>query len=281
MATAARMDDLAPPTSGLATRIGNWLLVLIVVAILALSFRGAHINELHKLVDNSAHTGTYLEDYLHPDFGAPAQWTWAAFKASDLCAYLTAMLQTLEIAVWGTFFSIILAVPVSFLCSRNIAPPWIVQPMRGFIALLRAFPDIVLGTAFLVAVGLGPLAGVLALTVNNTGTLAKLFSEAVEAIETAPVEGVRATGGSRLHEIVWGVIPQVGPLWTSFALYRFESNARSATVLGLIGAGGIGQLLFDNLNSFAYRQTSAIALIIVVAVTLIDILSQQIRKRLL
>lgn len=281
MASTTSMEDLAPPTTGLATRIGNWLVVMVVVVVLALSFRGAHVNELHKLIDNSANTGTYLKDYLHPDFGAPKTWTWDAFKASDLFSYLFNMLQTLEIAVWGTFLSIILAVPLSFLCARNIAPPWIVQPMRAFIALLRAFPDIVLGTAFLVAVGLGPLAGVLALTVNNAGTLAKLFSESVEAIEVAPVEGVRATGGGRLHEIIWGVIPQVGPLWTSFALYRFESNARSATVLGLIGAGGIGALLFDNLNSFAYRQTSAIAIIIVVAVTLIDILSQQIRKRLI
>ncbi len=121
----------------------------------------------------------------------------------------------------------------------------------------------------------------LALAVNNTGVLAKLFSESVEAIEVAPVEGVRATGGSRLEEIFWGVIPQVGPLWTSFALYRFESNARSATVLGLIGAGGIGQLLFENLDGFNYARVSAIAIVIVVAVTMIDILSQQIRKMLL
>jgi phosphonate transport system permease protein len=189
------------------------------------------------------------------------------------------MWQTIEIAIWATGLSIVFAIPLSFLSSRNIAPGWIVQPMRSLTALMRAFPDIVLGTAFIVAVGLGPLAGVLALTVSNSGTLAKLFSEAVENIETAPVEGVRATGGSKLHEIIWGVVPQVAALWTSFALYRFESNARSATVLGLIGAGGIGQLLFDNLNGFAYSQVSAIALIIVVAVTLIDILSQQIRKR--
>jgi phosphonate transport system permease protein len=262
------MTKLAPPTTGMAQRLANWLAVMIFVAFLAVSFKGAHIYDLHKLVDNSANTGAYLSDYLHPDF-------------TDWKHYVKAMWETLEIAIWGTFLSILLAVPISFLCSRNIAPMWVVQPMRGLIALLRAFPDIVLGTAFLVAVGLGPLAGVLALTLNNTGTLAKLFSEAVEAIETAPVEGVRATGGNRLHEIVWGVIPQVGPLWTSFALYRFESNARSATVLGLIGAGGIGQLLFDNLNSFAYQQVSAIALIIVVAVTLIDILSQQMRKRLI
>ncbi|MBW8734927.1 MAG: phosphonate ABC transporter, permease protein PhnE [Asticcacaulis sp.] len=268
MAETRKTHDLAPPTLGVAARLGNWLMILILVAILAVSFNGAHMQDVHKLVDKSANTGEYLQAYLTPNF-------------TDWKRYAAAMWETLQIAIWGTFLSIIVAVPISFLCSRNIAPGWIVQPMRALIALLRAFPDIVLGTAFLVAVGPGPLAGVLALTINNTGTLAKLFSESVESIEAAPVEGVRAAGGSRLQEIVWGVIPQVGPLWTSFALYRFESNARSATVLGLIGAGGIGQLLFDNLNGYDYHSVSAIALIIVVAVTLIDILSQQIRKRLL
>jgi len=92
---------------------------------------------------------------------------------------------------------------------------------------------------------------------------------------------VRATGGSSLHEIVWGVVPQVAPLWTSFALYRFESNSRSATVLGLIGAGGIGQVLFESMNSFDFSAVSAIVIIVVVAVTLIDMLSQAMRKRLL
>jgi phosphonate transport system permease protein len=121
----------------------------------------------------------------------------------------------------------------------------------------------------------------MALAVNTSGVLAKLFSEAVESIDRGPVEGVRATGGHKLHEIVWGVIPQVAPLWTSYALYRFESNSRSATVLGLIGAGGIGQLLFDSLNGFAYQRTSAIVIVIIVAVSLIDMLSQAIRSRLL
>ncbi|MDZ4362322.1 ABC transporter permease subunit, partial [Brevundimonas sp.] len=133
----------------------------------------------------------------------------------------------------------------------------------------------------MVAVGLGPLAGVLAISLNTAGVLAKLFSEAVESIDKGPVEGVRATGGSGLHEIVWGVIPQVAPLWTSFALYRFESNSRAATVLGLIGAGGIGQVLFDRMNAFAFREVAAIVVVIIVAVTLIDTLSQIMRKRLL
>ena len=134
---------------------------------------------------------------------------------------------------------------------------------------------------FVVAVGLGPFAGVMALALNTGGVLGKLFSEAVESIDKGPVEGVRATGAAPLQEIVWGVIPQVAPLWTSYALYRFESNSRAATVLGLIGAGGIGQILFDSLNSFAYSRTAAIYIVIVAAVTLIDLLSQTIRARLL
>jgi phosphonate transport system permease protein len=122
---------------------------------------------------------------------------------------------------------------------------------------------------------------VLALAVNTGGVLGKLFSEAVETIDPRPVEGVRATGAAPLQQIVWGVLPQVAPLWTSYALYRFESNARSATVLGLIGAGGIGQLLFESLQSFNYSQTSAIVIVIIVAVSAIDLLSQAMRSRLM
>jgi phosphonate transport system permease protein len=147
--------------------------------------------------------------------------------------------------------------------------------------LLRSIPDLVVGTLFIVAVGLGPFAGVMALAINTGGVLAKLFSEAVEAIDKGPVEGVRATGANSLQEVVWGIIPQVAPLWTSYALYRFESNSRSATVLGLIGAGGIGQLLFETLNAFDYHHLSAIIIVIIVAVTLIDLLSQAMRSRLL
>jgi phosphonate transport system permease protein len=191
------------------------------------------------------------------------------------------MWLTVQIALWGTTLAVFAAIPFGLACARNIAPLWLQQPMRLLMNLLRSVPDLVIGMLFLVAVGLGPFAGVMALALNTAGVLAKLFSEAVEAIDKGPVEGVRATGANRLQEVVWGVVPQVAPLWTSYALYRFESNARSATVLGLIGAGGIGQLLFDALNGFAYSQVGAIAIVIVVAVSLIDLLSQAMRSRLL
>ncbi len=123
-------------------------------------------------------------------------------------------------------------------------------------------------------------AGVLALWVHTTGILAKLFAEAVEAIDPSPVEGIRATGARGIEEIAYGVIPQVMPLWVSFSLYRFESNVRSASVIGLVGAGGIGQVLWEIIRAFEFRQTCAIMImiIIVISVSLIDAASQQLRR---
>src|SRR5204863_3996015 len=120
--------------------------------------------------------------------------------------------------------------------------------------------------------------GVLALFVHTTGILAKLFAEAVEAIDPHPVEGIRATGANLLEEIVYGVIPQVMPLWISYALYRFESNVRSASVVGLVGAGGIGLIVYEVIRGFEYAQTCAVMIIIIVFVTCIDMLSARIRK---
>jgi phosphonate transport system permease protein len=132
---------------------------------------------------------------------------------------------------------------------------------------------------FISAVGLGPFAGVLALFVHTLGTLAKLFSEAVEAIDPRPVEGIRATGALALEEIVYGVLPQVFPLWISYSLYRFEANVRSASVVGMVGAGGIGMLLWESIRSFDYDATAAMLFIIIVVVSVLDLFSSMVRKR--
>ena len=145
----------------------------------------------------------------------------------------------------------------------------------------RAINEMVFAMLFVVAVGLGPFAGVLALWVHTTGILAKLFSEAVEAIDPQPVEGIRSTGASSLHEIIYGVLPQVMPLWVSFTLYRFESNVRSASVVGMVGAGGIGAILWDIMRSFQYGETCAVMIIIIATVILLDLLSANIRKLLI
>lgn len=257
-----------PPAKSAAAWSLDLLLWGGLALVLLVSFGPVDIGNLGRLFENSANIRTYGRDLLNPDWS-----NWAQLVEQ--------MWLTVQIALWGTFLAVFLAVPLSLAAARNISPNWLVWPVRRVMDLLRSIPDLVIGTLFIVAVGLGPLAGVLAIALNTAGVLAKLFSEAAESIDHGPVEGVRATGGSRLHEIVWGVLPQVAPLWTSFALYRFESNSRAATVLGLIGAGGIGQLLFESIQAFEYRQVATIAIVIVVAVTLIDTLSQVMRKRLL
>lgn len=255
-----------------AKSMGAWALDLLiwggVGALLIYSFNPVELGNVSRLFSNSENTQNFARELLRPDF-------------TDWRVFVAKMWETVQIALWGTFLAVFAAIPMGLAAARNIAPVWVVTPVRWVMNLLRSIPDLVIGLLFVVAVGLGPLPGVLAIALNTAGVLAKLFSEAVESIDKGPVEGVRATGASKLHEIVWGVIPQVAPLWTSFALYRFESNSRSATVLGLIGAGGIGQVLFDRMNAFDFRDVSAIVIVVVVAVTLIDMLSQAMRKRLL
>jgi phosphonate transport system permease protein len=266
------MADVAapppPPVKPLRSRATDWVLWGALAVLLIVSFGPADIGKLPLLFSNSENMRQFGSEFLRPDF---TQWR----------LYVSMMWLTIQIALWGTVIAVVLAIPFGLLAARNIAPPWVVQPVRRLMDILRSVNELVMGTVFLVAVGLGPFAGVMALALHTTGVLAKLFSEAVESIDPQPVEGIRATGASPVEEVVWGVLPQVAPLWVSYALYRFESNARSATVLGLIGAGGIGQVLFESINGFAYRDTAAIALIIVVAVSLIDLFSQAVRKRLL
>jgi phosphonate transport system permease protein len=259
---------LKPPQRSLSDRLFDLGLWGGLIVLLAVSFGSAEMNKFPLLFGNSENMRQFGREFLHPDF---SQWG----------LYVRQMLLTVQIALWGTAIAVLLAVPLGLAGARNIAPPWLRHPVRRLMDVLRSVPDLVIGTVFVVAVGLGPFAGVMALALNTGGVLGKLFSEAVESIDKGPMEGVRATGAVPLQEIVWGVVPQVAPLWTSYALYRFESNSRAATVLGLIGAGGIGQVLFDNLNSFAYANVAAIAVVIVIAVSLIDLLSQTIRARLL
>ena len=267
-ATTAAGGIPKPPSKSLISWAMDLLIWGGVAAVLIYSFKAVDLGNLGKLFSNSESVQRFGSELLRPDFA-----DWRLFVAK--------MWETIQIALWGTFLAVFLAVPMGLAAARNIAPVYVVQPVRWVMNALRSIPDLVIGLLFVVAVGLGPLAGVLAISLNTAGVLAKLFSEAVESIDKGPVEGVRATGGSKLHEIVWGVIPQVAPLWTSFALYRFESNSRSATVLGLIGAGGIGQVLIDSMNAYAFTKVSAIVIVVVVAVTLIDLLSQVMRRRLL
>jgi len=235
-----------------------------VLLLLAASWQGADMRPAELLRD-SGNMASYAADFFPPNF---RQWR----------LYVDEMVVTLQIAVWGTALAVVTAVPMALLASSNIVPWWIYQPVRRLMDACRAINEMVFAMLFVVAVGLGPFAGVLALWIHTSGILAKLFSEAVEAIDPQPVEGIRSTGASAMHEIVYGVIPQVIPLWISFTLYRFESNVRSASVVGMVGAGGIGVVLWEIIRGFQYAETSAVMLIIILTVSIIDLISARIRK---
>jgi phosphonate transport system permease protein len=237
----------------------------LIVALLAWAWRGAEMRPFDLLRDSS-NIGTYARDFFPPDF-------------RDWRIYAREMIVTVHIALWGTLLAVLAAVPMGLLSASNVAPAWIHQPVRRLMDACRAINEMVFAMLFIVAVGLGPFAGVLALAVHTTGTLAKLFAESVEAIDPRPVEGIRATGAHKLVELAYGVIPQVMPLWLSFTMYRFESNVRSASVVGMVGAGGIGVVLFEVIRSFQYAQTCAVLIVLVVCVTLIDLASARLRKR--
>jgi phosphonate transport system permease protein len=218
-----------------------------------------------ELFRDSSNMASYAADFFPPNF---RQWR----------LYVDEMVVTLQIALWGTALAVITAVPMALLASSNIVPWWVYQPVRRLMDACRAINEMVFAMLFVVAVGLGPFAGVLALWIHTSGVLAKLFSEAVEAIDPQPVEGIRSTGASALHEIVYGVIPQVIPLWTSFTLYRFESNIRSASVVGMVGAGGIGVVLWEIIRGFQYAETCAVMIVIILSVSVIDLVSARIRQ---
>lgn len=255
------LAQTSTPKRSLIWYVG-WGLLLV---LLAASWQGADMRPMDLLRD-SGNMAKYASEFFPPNF---SQWRF----------YMQEMLVTLQIALWGTALAVLTAVPLALLASSNIAPWWIYQPVRRVLDACRAINEMVFAMLFVVAVGLGPFAGVLALWIHTTGTLAKLFSEAVEAIDPQPVEGIRSTGASALHEIVYGVIPQVFPLWISYTLYRFEANVRSASVVGMVGAGGVGVVLWEIIRGFQYAETCAVMLIIVVTVSLIDLVSSHIRKR--
>ena len=208
----------------------------------------------------------------------PHIWTsWAAFSE-----ILNGLGETLAIAFLGTLLGAVFAFPLSFLGAKNINRFTFLRlsTRRGY-DIIRAFETLILALIFIRAFGLGPLPGILAIAVSEIGTFAKLFSEAIENTSEKPVEGVKASGGSRLQQIRFGIMPQVNPVILSILLYNFESNVRSGTILGIVGAGGIGFLLSDRIAAYKWDEAWSIIFLIIAMVYVIDWLSGLIRQRLI
>lgn len=262
---AGDLAAIAVPRPPLLRRARGWLVWIALAALLAWSWTPVEMYKIGGLVTDWRNMADFASGFMRPSL---REWP----------AYVQQMVETVQMALWGTALAVLFGIPFAILSSSNVCLQWLVLPVRRLMDCFRAINEIVFALLFVVAVGLGPLAGVLALAVHNTGIVAKLFSEAVEAADPRPVEGIRATGASRLQEVVFGIVPQVMPLWSSFTLYRFETNVRSATVLGIVGAGGIGQALYENIRAFQYSETATIVIIIVLTVMLIDLFSARIRK---
>lgn len=187
-------------------------------------------------------------------------------------------IETVQIAIWGTLFAIILAVPLCFMAARNLAPNMAVfHFMRQVFNVTRGINEIILALIFVAAVGLGPFPGVLALAVHGAGMLGKFFSESIEEIDQGPIEALRSTGAGPIQIIVFGVLPQVITAWIAVVLYRFETNLRQATVLGMVGAGGIGFELVGSMKLFQYQDTATCILVIIAMVMAADYISTRLR----
>ena len=190
---------------------------------------------------------------------------------SSLPAYLSAMGETLSIALLGTTLAALMALPVSLLAARNIIPTQLIRfPVRRFLDGVRGIDTLIWALVWINVVGLGPFAGVLAIAVSDFGAFGKLFSEAIETADRKQVEGVRASGGSPLHEIRFGLMPQVLPVIAGQVLYFIGSNTRSATIIGIVGAGGIGLQLAEQIRVLEWQKVSFLILMILVAVAAID-----------
>lgn len=250
---------------GLRGWLGTAALVLAVIMLLHWSAQGAQLS-IGELANGLPQIGDFLGRSMPPDLSIlPRLWQPA--------------LETLQIALWGTLIGVVLAVPLSFLAARNLCRyPVLYHGTRQFLNIIRSINELILALIFVSAVGLGPFPGVLALALHGLGMLGKFFAESIEEIDQGPIEALQATGARPLQVIVFGVLPQVITAWIAVVLYRFEVNLRSATVLGMVGAGGLGFELVSSLKLFKYPETATCIIVITLMVVIADLISSRLRN---
>jgi phosphonate transport system permease protein len=250
-------------TLGGQVRRWGWLVLAIIYVIGSMWYF-----EFGRLLDASDRVLRLLRAFV----------VWEDMETWQYANIYRAIAQTLAMAFLGTLLGTIGSLFVGFLAARNVMPIALVrQGVRRILDVLRGIDQLVWGLVFVRAVGLGPLAGVLAIFVSDLGTLSKLYSEAIENIDRKQVEGVKATGAGPIGVIRYGYLPQVLPVFISQSLYFWESNTRSATILGIVGAGGIGMILIERFRASLYDQVAFVVLNVLVIIFAIDWLSKRIR----
>ncbi len=247
-------------------RIRVLLTVPIVLMILVWSFAGAEFDAA-RLGTGAVNMGDFLARLFPP--------TWERFDR-----IFALLVETLQMAIVGTALGTVLSLVVAFGAASNIAPRWLYYPTRWIMNVIRSLPELVFALMFVSAVGLGPFAGILAMTIGSIGSIGKVFAEAMESVDPGPVTAMRAVGASERQVVQYGVLPQAAPLLVSYTLLLFEGNVRGATILGMVGAGGIGLELTTAMKMYDYGHLSAIVICIIVLVTVIDQASAVIRKKI-
>jgi len=221
-----------------------------------------------RLIPGTMQLGDFVRLMLPPD---PGSW-------SQTSIYLKAMGETLSISLLGTLGGAVLAFPMALLAARNVVANRIVHFFsRRWLDTVRGVDTLIWALIWVSVVGLGPFAGILALMCSDFGSFGKLFSEAIETADKRPVEGVLSTGGDHLHGVRFGLLPQIIPVLASQVLYYFESNTRSATIIGIVGAGGIGAQLSEQIRVLEWQKVAFIILLILITVALIDWVSSKLR----
>jgi phosphonate transport system permease protein len=257
-----------------------WLGLLLLAVLVLLSGYVAEIS-FSKLYQHIGGFASYIDRIFHlengrPVISDPAEWFWGWKK------WLALMGETLLMAYLGTLLGATAAFVLCFLASQNLTQSkGVVFFTRRLMEFCRTVPELVFALIFVVAFSLGPLPGILALAIHTAGALGKLFAEVVENIDMKPVDGVVATGGNWFHKIRFAVLPQVASNFASYALLRFEINVRGASVLGFVGAGGIGQTLLEVIRKFYYADVSALLIMIIATVMVIDAVTERIRHKLI
>jgi len=257
-----------------------WLGLSLLAVLVLLSGYVAEIS-FSKLYQHIGGFASYIDRIFHlengrPVISDPAEWFWGWKK------WLALMGETLLMAYLGTLLGATAAFVLCFLASQNLTKSkGVVFFTRRLMEFCRTVPELVFALIFVVAFSLGPLPGILALAIHTAGALGKLFAEVVENIDMKPVDGVVATGGNWFHKIRFAVLPQVASNFASYALLRFEINVRGASVLGFVGAGGIGQTLLEVIRKFYYADVSALLIMIIATVMIIDAVTERIRHKLI
>jgi phosphonate transport system permease protein len=246
-------------------RIMVWSIIGVIVGIAVLAIMKLEFS-LARFGTGIVQLGTFLGLMIPPSPG------------TQLWAFLHALAETIAIAFLGTLLAAIISFPLGFLAARNVMTQRIVQVLaRRFSDSIRGVDTLIWALIWINVVGLGPFAGVLAIMTSDIGSFSKLYSEAIEAVDRKAGEGVISTGGSRFHTIRFGIIPQVLPVLISQTLYYFESNTRSATIIGIVGAGGIGLHLAEMIRTYEWDRVAFIILMILITVAVIDAVSTRLR----